>query len=143
MAVPGSWAQPVFSSSSSLTKFVPSPSAFHWKYTRDVPAAGGGSSKVGFDDWFWLQDKRTMIAHASLAKLGVEVATLNAFYQKDIMEDQTPRKRRSISRKEGQQASDNTTKVANSLGEERSPEVRALRKARQDALTGTIDDGVG
>lgn len=56
--------------------------AFHWKYTRDVPAADGSSAKIGFDDWFWLQDEKIMIAHASLTKLGVEVATLNAFYQK-------------------------------------------------------------
>lgn len=56
--------------------------AFHWKYTRDVPSAGGSSAKVGFDDWFWLQDQDTMIAHASLTKLGFEVSTLNAFYRK-------------------------------------------------------------
>ncbi len=56
--------------------------AFHWKYSRDVPAKDGSSSKVGFDDWFWLQDADTLIAHASLTKLGVEVSTLNAFYRR-------------------------------------------------------------
>jgi hypothetical protein len=56
--------------------------AFHWKYSRDVPSADGSSVTVGFDDWFWLQDADTMIAHATLTKMGVEVSTLNAFYRK-------------------------------------------------------------
>jgi len=56
--------------------------AFRWSYTRDVPAANGTSANISFDDWFWLQDAETMIAHASLSKLGVEISTLNAFYRK-------------------------------------------------------------
>lgn len=56
--------------------------AFHWKYSRDVPGSDGSSANMGFDDWFWLQDPDTMIAHASLTKLGFEVSTLNAFYRK-------------------------------------------------------------
>lgn len=55
--------------------------AFHWRYSRDVPAKDGSSSKVRFDDWVWLQDADTLIAHASPTKLGVEVSTLNAFYR--------------------------------------------------------------
>ena len=27
-------------------------SAFHWKYTRDVPQVDGKKTKLNFDDWF-------------------------------------------------------------------------------------------
>jgi hypothetical protein len=56
--------------------------AFHWTYTRRVPAKDGSESSNGFDDWFWLQDENTLIARASVTKLGVEVATLSVFYRK-------------------------------------------------------------
>lgn len=56
--------------------------AFHWTYTRRVPAKDGSESSNGFDDWFWLQDEQTLIARASVTKLGVEVATLSVFYRK-------------------------------------------------------------
>jgi hypothetical protein len=56
--------------------------AFHWTYSRRVPAKDGSESTSGFDDWFWLQDEKTLIARASVTKLGVEVATLSVFYRK-------------------------------------------------------------
>ena len=56
--------------------------AFHWQYHREVPAADGSKTKFGFDDWFLMHDAAHMSAHASLTKLGIEVATLNAFYEK-------------------------------------------------------------
>lgn len=56
--------------------------AFHWRYTRDVPTKDGTKTKLGFSDWFWLHEPGRMTAHASLTKLGIEVATLQAFYEK-------------------------------------------------------------
>jgi hypothetical protein len=58
--------------------------AFRWRYQREVPSSEGSKTKFGFDDWFFLHDTNHMSAHASLTKLGVEVATLNAFYEKVI-----------------------------------------------------------
>lgn len=57
--------------------------AFHWRYSRNVPSADGTKSRFGFDDWFFLHDDGNHIsAHASLTKLGIEFATLNAFYKR-------------------------------------------------------------
>lgn len=56
--------------------------AYHWTYTRRVPSKDGSESSNGFDDWFWLQDDKTLIARASVTKFGVEVATLSVFYRK-------------------------------------------------------------
>ncbi len=56
--------------------------AFRWQYSRDVPDADGAKTRFGFDDWFILHDDRHMSVHASLTKLGVEVATIEAFYEK-------------------------------------------------------------
>ncbi len=56
--------------------------AFHWTYRRDVPDKEGKTSSLGFDDWFWLQQPDVMVAHASMTKLGIEVARLSAFYRK-------------------------------------------------------------
>lgn len=58
--------------------------AFRWKYTREVPSAEGSKTKFGFDDWFYLHDENHMTAHASMTKLGVEFATLNAFYERIV-----------------------------------------------------------
>nr|WP_286194919.1 DUF3833 family protein [Agrobacterium sp. Ap1] len=57
---------------------------FRWKYTREVPAADGTKTKFGFDDWFYLHDKDHMTAHASMTKVGIEFATLTAFYERLI-----------------------------------------------------------
>lgn len=56
--------------------------AFRWQYARDVPDADGAKTRFGFDDWFILHDERHMSVHASLTKLGVEVATIEAFYER-------------------------------------------------------------
>ena len=56
--------------------------AFHWTYTREVPTKDGSTSTFGFNDWFWLHEPGRMTAHASLTKLGLEVSTLNVFYEK-------------------------------------------------------------
>ncbi|MFN3501161.1 MAG: DUF3833 family protein, partial [Allorhizobium sp.] len=56
--------------------------AFRWQYASDVPDADGATTRFGFDDLFILHDERHMSVHASLTKLGLEVATLEAFYEK-------------------------------------------------------------
>ncbi|CAN7694358.1 DUF3833 family protein [Rhizobium sp. LjRoot30] len=57
--------------------------AFHWTYHREVPASDGSKARFGFDDWFFLHDKNRMTANASLTKFGIQVATLNAFYERE------------------------------------------------------------
>jgi len=56
--------------------------AYHWTYTRRVPAKDGSESSLGFDDWFWLIDEDTLAARASVTKFGIEIATLSVFYRK-------------------------------------------------------------
>lgn len=56
--------------------------AYQWKYSREVPAADGSKTKFGFNDWFFLHDENHMTAHASLTKLAIEFATLQAFYER-------------------------------------------------------------
>lgn len=58
--------------------------AFRWQYSRDVPDADGSKTRFGFDDWFILHDERHMSVHASLTKLGLEVATIEAFYERVV-----------------------------------------------------------
>lgn len=55
---------------------------FHRKYHREVPAADGSKTKYTFDDWFIPHDENHMTAHASLTKLGIEFATISAFYER-------------------------------------------------------------
>lgn len=57
-------------------------SAFRWQYSRDVPQSDGSKIRFGFDDWFILHDEKHMSVHASLTKLGLEVATIDAFYER-------------------------------------------------------------
>ncbi len=57
-------------------------SAFRWRYARDVPQADGSKTRFGFEDWFILHDEKHLSVHASLTKLGMEVATLEAFYER-------------------------------------------------------------
>lgn len=56
--------------------------AYRWTYTRRVPAKDGSETSLGFDDWFWLIDDDTLVARASVTRLGIEIATLSAFYRK-------------------------------------------------------------
>lgn len=42
----------------------------------------GSRSNFGFDDWFFLHDEDHISVRASLTKLGIEVAALNAFYER-------------------------------------------------------------
>jgi hypothetical protein len=57
--------------------------AYRWQYSRSVPAKDGSESLLGFDDWFWLLDEQTLVARASVTKLGIEIASLSVFYRKE------------------------------------------------------------
>ena len=57
-------------------------SAFQWRYHRAVPTADGSKTKYGFNDWFFLHDEDHMTAYASLTKLGIEFASIQAFYER-------------------------------------------------------------
>lgn len=54
--------------------------AFHWVYQRRSPVADG--TRLGFDDWFWLQPDGVLIARASVRRFGLEIATMSVFYRR-------------------------------------------------------------
>lgn len=56
--------------------------AFHWKYTRDTPQAGGKSIKLNFDDWFYAIDDRVCIVRGSAGRAGIPFATAHVTYRK-------------------------------------------------------------
>lgn len=56
--------------------------AFHWKYTRDTPQAGGKSFKLNFDDWFYAIDDRACIVRGSAGRAGIPFATAHVTYRK-------------------------------------------------------------
>lgn len=56
--------------------------AFHWKYTRNTPQAGGKSTKLNFDDWFYMIDERACIVRGSAGRAGLPFATAHVTYVK-------------------------------------------------------------
>lgn len=56
--------------------------AFHWKYARDTPQAGGKSFKLNFDDWFYAIDERVCIVRGSTGRAGIPFATAHVTYRK-------------------------------------------------------------
>ena len=56
--------------------------AFRWKYAREVPAADGPKTKFGFDDWLFPHDRNHITTRTWLTKVGIEFATLSAFYER-------------------------------------------------------------
>jgi len=56
--------------------------SFVWTYVRHVPDQGGETTTMSFHDTFWLQADGSSVAHASIRRLGIEVATMSVFYIK-------------------------------------------------------------
>ena len=56
--------------------------AFHWKYTRNTPQAGGKSTKLNFDDWFYMIEERACIVRGSAGRAGLPFATAHVTYVK-------------------------------------------------------------
>ena len=54
--------------------------AFRWKYRRSVPTKAGGSSRLSFDACFLMQEPDVVTARATVSKLGIQIATITAFY---------------------------------------------------------------
>ncbi len=55
--------------------------AFHWEYTRDVPG-DNGSTRLNFDDWFYLIDERTCIVRGTAGRAGLPFATAHVTYRR-------------------------------------------------------------
>ncbi|WP_293855259.1 DUF3833 family protein [uncultured Alsobacter sp.] len=56
--------------------------AFHWTYTRDVPAKDGETSRLDFDDWFFRIDETGFCVKGSAGRLGLPFATVFVTYRK-------------------------------------------------------------
>lgn len=56
--------------------------AFHWSYTRNAPQAGGSSTKLNFDDWFYAIDERACIVRGSAGRAGIPFAMAHVTYRK-------------------------------------------------------------
>ena len=55
---------------------------FRWRYVRDVPQSGGGTTRLSFDDVFYLQEPKVLLARASITRFGFEVGVINVTYLK-------------------------------------------------------------
>lgn len=55
---------------------------FRWRYVRDVPQKGGKSTRLTFDDCFYLQSPKLLMARASVARFGFEVGIISVSYVK-------------------------------------------------------------
>lgn len=56
--------------------------AFNWRYTRDTPQPDGSSTKLNFDDWFYLIEPNACIVRGSAGRLGLPFATGHVTYRK-------------------------------------------------------------
>lgn len=55
---------------------------FRWRYVRDVPQKGGSSTRLKFDDCFYLQSPNLLMARASVSRFGFEVGIITVSYIK-------------------------------------------------------------
>jgi hypothetical protein len=55
--------------------------AFNWRYTRETPQPGGKTTKLSFDDWFYLIENRACIVRGSAGRAGLLFATAHATYR--------------------------------------------------------------
>jgi len=56
--------------------------AFHWKYTRDTPQAGGDTVRLNLDDWFYAIDESACIVRGTAGRAGIPFATAHVTYRK-------------------------------------------------------------
>ena len=59
-----------------------SASHFRWRYVRDVPQKGGKTTRLTFDDCFYLQTPNLLLARASVSRFGFEVGIITVSYVK-------------------------------------------------------------
>jgi hypothetical protein len=55
---------------------------FNWRYTIDLPVAGGGTVRVAFDDWMWLLADDRLLNIAYMSRLGVRAGTVTIFFER-------------------------------------------------------------
>lgn len=55
---------------------------FNWRYSFDLPRAGGGTVKVAFDDWMWLQSDGRLLNKAYIRRFGVLLGEVTLFFEK-------------------------------------------------------------
>jgi len=55
---------------------------FRWRYVRDVPQKGGKTTRLTFDDCFYLQSPNLLMARASVSRFGFEVGIITVSYVK-------------------------------------------------------------
>lgn len=55
--------------------------SMYWNYTMDL-AVGDSTYRVNFDDWMWQLDDRVLVNRSYIRKLGVTVAEVTLFMQK-------------------------------------------------------------
>lgn len=56
--------------------------AYNWTYTRETPQPDGSSSKLNFDDWFYLIDEKVCIVRGSAGRAGLPFVTAHVTYRK-------------------------------------------------------------
>jgi hypothetical protein len=55
---------------------------FRWRYVRDVPQKGGKTTRLTFDDCFYLQSPNLLMARASVSRFGFEIGVITVSYVK-------------------------------------------------------------
>lgn len=55
---------------------------FLLRYKRDVPGQGQKSTRLSFEDRFFLLSPKLMLVRASVRKFGIEIAQMTVVYQK-------------------------------------------------------------
>lgn len=56
--------------------------AFHWRYTRNTPHKDGSSTKLNFDDWFYLIEENACMVRGSAGRAGLPFGTAHVAYRK-------------------------------------------------------------
>jgi hypothetical protein len=56
--------------------------AFNWRYTRETPQSDGKTTKLNFDDWFYLIDENACIVRGSAGRAGLPFATAHVTYRR-------------------------------------------------------------
>jgi hypothetical protein len=58
--------------------------AFHWQYTRNTPQPDGSSTKLNFDDWFYLIADDVCVVRGTAGRAGLPFAVAHVTYQRQL-----------------------------------------------------------
>jgi hypothetical protein len=56
--------------------------AFHWTYRRSTPSIDGSSTKLNFNDWFYLIEPNVCIVRGSAGRAGLPFGTAHVTYRR-------------------------------------------------------------